>query len=91
MLFQSLSQSGQFGFRFLPVEQVKASNNGLDRHWTGSQYILQAAMSATRKQQTIGIERQLMTEIIMHKVAVGILHVEVLITFGHGMNLRDVR
>ena len=47
-------------------------------------------MSTAREQQTIDIQRQFMTEIIVDIITAGILNIEILIPFGHRMILRNM-
>ena len=89
MLFESMSQNRQFFFRLQTIKQMETSDNGMNRPRTSRQNVLQTTVCAARKQQTIDIQSQFVTEIVVDKNAIGVLHIEILISFGHRMVLRD--
>ena len=62
---QPLSQSRQFFFRLLAVEQVETSDDGTNWPRTSRQNVLKTAMGTACKQQTVDIQSQLMTEIVV--------------------------
>ena len=75
--FKSLSQSCQFFFSLLTIKQVETTYNGIYWPGTGRQNIFQSAMSTAREQETIDIQGQFVTEIVMDKITVSILHIEI--------------
>ena len=87
--FQPLSQCIYFFRGLLSVEQVETTDNGMNWPRTSFQHILQATMSTARKQESAYIKSQLMTEIVGDVISVGILHVEIPISPGHRVNLRQ--
>ena len=72
------------------IKQVESSDNGFYGIRASRQNILQTVMGTACKQKAIDIQSQLMTEIVVDKIAIGVLHIEILISFGHWMCLRDM-
>ena len=73
------------------VEKVKSSDDCINRKRACSKDVFQPAVSTSRKQQTICVKGQLVSEIILNVLSLRILHEKMLITFWHRMNLRYVR
>ena len=72
------------------VEQMEATDYCLNVVRTSRQNVFQSAMSATGKQESVHVQSQFVSEIILNVLPLCILDKEMLITFGHRMNLRDV-
>ena len=89
-LFEPLTQGCKFLFALVVIKQMESSDNGLYGIGTCRQNILQTAMGTACQQQAIDIESQLMTEIVVDIIPSGVLHIEILISFGHRMILRDM-
>ena len=89
VISQSVSQSQQFLFWLLAVEQMVTSYDFADGEGTGSKDVLQSAMSATSKQQAIYIQSQFVPKIIVDEITVGILHIEIMVSLWYGIGLRD--
>ena len=88
--FQPLSQSCQFFLCLLSIAQVETTYNAMNRPRTGCKDVLQSTMSTAREKQAIDIQSQLMTEIVVDIISVGILNIKILIPLGHRVNLRDM-
>ena len=88
--FKSLRQCFYFFLALLTIEQVETTYNGMNGVGTSRQNILQSAMGTACEEQPIGVQNQFMTEIIAYQLPVSILHIEVLISLGHRMNLRNM-
>ena len=69
---------------------MEASHDSMHRVGAGRQNVLQSAMCTARKEQTVSIQSQFMTEIVMDVIAVGVLYIEILISLRHRMCLMDM-
>lgn len=88
--FQSLRKSGEFFFCLVSVEQMESSDYGMNWPRTSSQNVFQTAMRTARKQQTIDVQSQFVSKIIVYIVTIRVLHKQMLIPFGHWMFLWDM-
>ena len=80
----------KFGFALMIVEQMESSDNCTNRERTGSKDVFQPAVSTSREQQTICIQSQLVSEIILNVLSLPILDEKMPVSFRHRMNLRYV-
>ena len=70
---QSAGQTGQFAARLMPVQQVESSHYSPDRPWACRQDVFQSTMGAAGEKQSVGIESQLVPEIIGNKITICVL------------------
>ena len=73
------------------VEKMKSPDNHIYRKRACCKDVFQPAVSTSSKQQAICVKGQLVSEIILNVLSLRILDKEMLISFGHRMNLRYVR
>ena len=78
-------------FALMIVEQMKSSDNRINRQRTCCKDVFQPAVSTSRKQQPTCVQSQFMAEIVRNVLPLRILDEKMLITFRHRVNVRYMR
>ena len=85
LLNQSVCHGGQFLDSFVMVDEVETTHYRLERKCASLKYVFKTVMCATSEQQSFGVERQLVAEVISDAVTRLIFHKQVSVSLGHRM------